>query len=979
MDSRSLRAAATICLCALLPGPGWAQTASSSLSGVVRDESGGALASASVSVRSLATGALRKTASDAAGRYSFAGLEPGEYELRVELAGFKTDVRSGLGLRVGGSSVLDVTLAMGPLTDEVTVLVQEPVVETTKTDLSRVVGLQEIESLPNIGRNFVDFVKLSSSVAPGRENIGGGPFKEPDTGVGAAAAPRLSFGGQQELNTLVQLDGVDNIQTFTGLPRATPSQEAVQEFRILNSTYLSEYGRALGGFVNIITKSGSNETRGSAYYYGMDDALASRSILNRPGADQLRQHQFGGTLGGPLAKDRTFFFANYEGQKRSESNRFSQVILDNLDRINGVRARFGLRPETVDQVRSNDYDQFLVKLDHHASDRLKVSGRYLFLNSEALNFPGGGGRASPASTASRDNHTRDQSLVLTANATLAPKLLSETRLQWARRSYDFTPLVNEPALEITNLLIMGKTTSDLDFYKETRWQASSSLIVAAEGHQLKFGLDVNHLSDTAGWNLFFPARIIFPNLNAFLSFTPAVFWWPVLNGAAHPGFAVPFSDPVPSVWDSATQFDFQSTSFGVFAQDQWRPTPKLSLSYGVRYDVESYPERYVAKKDLDNIQPRLGIAYAYSPTGVLRAGFGIFDDRLASSVGQVFTTAEWSSRGDLPNAQLLFPGVATVPGRFRQVTVGGPAAPAAAIAFLTTGRPPAAGGTSLTDNVDSNLTNPYSYQASAQLSQQLAPGFAVSVSYLFVQAKDLLGHTGNLNAVQTGTLATGKPILAGRRFPELGNFHVTTNEGTATYHGGSIELRKQFAHGIGFTAAYTLSRARTNLESAANLADFPESPDFSREDALSRQNVRHRGTLAFTSEVPKDVPVLGAFKLSALVTLESGRYFTVFVGSDANADGNPNSDRIGQLPRNTLQGPTYRSVDLRVARELGLGSRARAEISLDVFNVFNRTNIRDLNTVWGSIDPNAAPVASFNTPRDVFNPRQAQLGLKLRF
>ena len=108
------------------------------------------------------------------------------------------------------------------------------------------VGQREIESLPNIGRNFVDFVKLSSGVAVGRENVGGGPFKEPDTGVGAAAAPRLSFGGQQELNTLVQVDGVDNVQTYTGLPRATPSQEAVREFRILNSTYLAEYGRALG-------------------------------------------------------------------------------------------------------------------------------------------------------------------------------------------------------------------------------------------------------------------------------------------------------------------------------------------------------------------------------------------------------------------------------------------------------------------------------------------------------------------------------------------------------------------------------------------------------------------------------------------------------------------------------------------------------------------------------------------------------------
>src|SRR5262249_28344234 len=212
-----------------------------------------------------------------------------------------------------------------------------------------------------------------------------------------------SFGGQPELNTLIQVDGADNVQTFTGLPRATPSQEAAKEFRILNSTYLAEYGRALGGFVNIVTKSGGNETAGSVYYYGMDDALASRSSLVRPEANVLRQHQYGATLGGALTKDRTFYFLNYEGQRRKESNRFSRVIFDNLATLNAVRSQFRLKPETLDQVRTNDYDQFLLKLDHRLSDSHRISLRYNYLSSEALNFPGGGGRASPASSAARNN------------------------------------------------------------------------------------------------------------------------------------------------------------------------------------------------------------------------------------------------------------------------------------------------------------------------------------------------------------------------------------------------------------------------------------------------------------------------------------------------------------------------------------------------------------------------------------------------
>ena len=973
---RSLAVAAALLLTA---AAAFAQTASGTLSGIVTDTSGASLDGATVTARNVDTGATRRALTDSAGRYSMPNLAPGDYEVQVELTGFTTVVRSGVVLTVGGTTVQDVNLSVGQLTEKVTVTASEPLVETTKIDLSRVIIEREIQSLPNIGRNFVDFVKLSSGVAIGRENVGGGPFKEPDTGVGAAAAPRLTFGGQQELNTMVQVDGVDNVQTFTGLPRATPSQEAVKEFRILNSTYLAEYGRALGGFVNIVTKSGSNDYSGSAYYFGMDDALAARSILNQQGDNVLRQHQYGATLGGPLARDRTHFFLNYEGQQREESNRFSQVLIDNLAAINAVRARFNLRQETLNQVRTNDYNSVLAKLDHRASEKLTLSGRYSFLDSTSDNFPGGGGRASPASSAARNNAIRDHAAVLNASLVFSPKVLNETRLQWARRSYDFTPLVSEPTLEITNLIIMGKTTSDLDFYEENRWQGSTSFLFLNGPHQFKAGLDANSIDDHAGWNLFFPARIIFPNLNAFLNFTPVVFWWPVLQNTAHPGFDVPFSEAVPPAWSDSTVFDASHSSFGVFAQDQWTVNSRLTVTYGLRYDVESYPTTFVAEKDTNNFQPRVGFAYAYSPKGVIRAGFGVFDDRLVSSVGQVFTAAQWSSRGDSPNAQVLFPDVALIAGRFRQTTVAGPPATPAAINFLTTGRVPAAGATSLTDNMSALITNPYSLQTSVQWSQELGAGIALTASYLHVQANNLLGHTANLNAVQTGTLSTGQPILAGRRFAELGNFHVIDNVGTSKYNGGTVELRKLFTGAVGFTASYTYSRTHTDVDSITNLADLPQSFDFAAEEALSRQHVAHRGTLAFLSQVPKDVPVLGDFKFAALATLESGRFFTIFVGSDANLDGNPNSDRVGLEGRNTLEGPSYRSLDLRVAREFGLGGKARAEITVDVFNVFNRANIKDLNTVWGSFDPNVAPIASFNTPRDVFNPRQAQLGLKVRF
>jgi hypothetical protein len=195
----------------------------------------------------------------------------------------------------------------------------------------------------------------------------------------------LSFGGQTELNTLIQVHGVDNIQTFTGLPRATPSLEAASEFRVLSSTYLAEDGRALGGFVNIVTRSGGNNNHGSLYYLGENQELAARPSLVA-GNPALRQNQYGGTWGGPVAKDRTFFFLNYEGQRWAESNKFSQVILSTLPAINAMGASFGLHPEVDSLLRSNDYDPGLARLDHHFSAENTLTARYSFKAPRQMAF-----------------------------------------------------------------------------------------------------------------------------------------------------------------------------------------------------------------------------------------------------------------------------------------------------------------------------------------------------------------------------------------------------------------------------------------------------------------------------------------------------------------------------------------------------------------------------------------------------------------
>lgn len=988
------------------------QTTTVTVSGVVHDPSGAVVPETKISVTSRSTGATRETTTDGEGRYSLTNLGPGEYDIRAEKQGFRTAVQRGVILAVGGTGVIDLTMQVGQLSEFVEVTQEEPLIETTRAELSRVVNQRSIESLPIIGRNFVDFVKLSSGVAPGRENVGGGAFKEPDIGVGSAAAPRLTFGGQSELSTLILVDGADNTQTFTGLPRATPSQEAAQEFRILNSTSLAEYGRALGGFVNIVTKSGTNDYKGSAYYYGMNDALNGTPILS-PQNPVLRQNQFGATFGGPIVRDKTFFFGNYEGQRRAESNKFSSVIFNNLGQINETKAFFGLTPERTDVLRANDYDGFLAKLDHRITNNNSFAVRYNLLDSTTRGFLGGGGRASPASTTRRDNFLHDQSLVASDTAFLGTGMVNEARVQWARRTFDFQPVIKEPTFEISNLIITGKTTSDMDFYRESRVQLSDSFSIVSGAHTFKFGADFNHLRDASQLDLFFPARVIFPSLTAFLAPvpTPVVFWWPLANGnTTRSALPVPFTQAVPDELQGLSTTSVRHNSYGFFGQDEWKLTAKLTLTLGLRYDFETYPSMFVQRTDLNNFQPRVGLAYAVGPRTAVRAGFGIYNDRLFSSIGQLLTTVQLGSAGDLPNAKAVFPEVAPVRGLFIQPTVGGPVADTptqcrpggptintvsnallATCVFTSTGAVPPAplvGGLvnpGFRHNLSGSMRTPYSEQGILEISHELPGGVAVSTSYQFVHALKIGTVTGLLNGVQTGTLPSGKPVfnraLGGRVFPELGDFFANDDIGMSIYHGGSLELEKRFTRGFSFHSSYTFSKTINNTDSVANLADLPEGPSIRDQRAVSRQSVPHRFTLAFLSQIPDSVQVLRNFKFSSLFTAQSGRFFNVFAGSDANGDGNPLSDRPGNLGRNTLQGPAFVSFDLRVSREVRLNERVTAEFSGDFFNLFNRENVTDLNTVYGGTDLSVAPnpILGFNTPRDAANPFQVQYGAKLRF
>jgi hypothetical protein len=469
------------------------------LNGSVRDEGGGVIAKAVIALREVDTNLVYTAATNESGFYVLPNLPPGRYELKIAYTGFSNYTQTGIVLTVGQNATLDVVLKVASKGEQIVVTTEVQPIEPTKTEISQVVDTKQIESLPISGRLFTDFALLSPGVAVGHTSAQS-PFTDP-------TVIRISFGGQRDLNNAVTVDGADDINTANGSQRATPSQEAVSEFRVVNNSFGAEYGRALGGIVNIVTKSGTNEMHGSVYDYLQNNATNARSLITLRGFNTLQQNQFGATLGGPIRKDKTFFFVNYEGQRRAQSPTYPGLLFapvdasvaglfpsgfTNLQAINAVKQNLGIPAENLGILKTNDIDNGFVKVDHQLNDANRISVRYSIQDATALNLLvgetlDGGGIGAPS--AGRNGLTRDQALVGTWNSSIKPTLVNSVLFQWARRNYGFPGVTGQPNLDIPNLLSFGHNFGAFDRYNESRVQFSDTLTWVRGKHDAKFGFD----------------------------------------------------------------------------------------------------------------------------------------------------------------------------------------------------------------------------------------------------------------------------------------------------------------------------------------------------------------------------------------------------------------------------------------------------------------------------------------------------------
>ena len=899
------------------------------LSGRVQDKNGAAVIGATVTALHLDRNQSWAVTSDEQGRFRFAYLPIGAYHIKVERDGFAPSDQA-LTLLVGQAVDLPIQLGVATITESLSVTSGEaPLVETTRTQVAGAVTPREVDRLPLNGRNYLDLALLVPGVS--RTNTGSNQrFAE----TSAVPGTGLSVAGQRNLYNSFVVDGLSANDDAADLTGAYFSQEVIREFQVITSGGIAEFGRASGGVVNIVTQSGTRDWRGHLYGFLRNQRFDARNPL-APRKDELTQAQYGMSLGGPLRRDRTFWFANFEQTRRNDALVVT-ITPPNVAAINGRLDQIGYRgPRIETGVVPSGFDStnFFTRLDHHLNAKSQLAVRYSLYDISAINSRTVGGLNSVSrGTALEDN---DQSVALNNVTTISPVMLNEARFQYTRSR--LSAPVNDatgPAVNIAGVASFGTATfsptaRDIDLV-----EIADTFTRVRGGHVIKAGGD---------W-LYNRADILFPGaLQGVYAFTSLANFLSGSYGSYQQAFGVP------------SQFQ-SNPNVGLFVQDDWRVRPSLTVNAGLRYDAQFLPDPI--HTDANNFAPRLGIAYAPGDhRTVIRASYGLYFDRVPLRA----TSNALQRDGSKYIVVQLAPGQAGAPV-FPNVLAAQPA-------NLVT-KPNVT-------RIDPNIESSYSQQASLQVERQLSASAALSVGYIHLRGLHLI-LSRNVNVprfpVSAGVANLGRPD------PDFGNVSRYESSGDSYYDGLVVAFNQRATRWASFRVSYTLSKT---IDNAGNFFFSAPQNNFDLRDdrGLSDNDQRHRLTVSGVLEAPlaqhesRLRRAIDGLQLNYIFTYASALPFNIQTGTDRNFDTNFNDRPVG-VGRNTGRGFDYASLDLRLARTFHFTERFSVEALAESFNTLNRVNWQLPNNIIGA---GSIPLASFGRPTAAADPRQIQFGLRVMF
>ena len=957
------------------------QATTGNIEGRVADPNGAAIPGVTVTATNQET-ALAKTAdTDSDGVYRITFLPPGKY--RVTTGGSKGFAGADYGnvtVTVGGQTPLDIQLKVGGTTTMVDVAAEGQIVETTRTSVSSTVNERAIQNLPVNGRNFLDFATLTPGVV--RE-----PTRSGD----------LTVGGQKGTLNSLQVDGADNNNTFFGQsfgrtgtrPPYQFSEESVQEFQVNQNGFSAEFGRSGGAVINVVTKSGTNNWHGSAFEYFRDESLNSNTpILTARKAKRPKSqiNQFGGTVGGPIKKDRAFFFAAYDGQRSTIPN-----VVDAPNFFAQPAAiQALLAPRMVTYNVGRDQNVFMIKTDIRVNNSNLLVLRFNQQNFTGNNNENGG----PLSVQEHSGNSVAKTTTFSGSltSTLTNTLINEFRFQFGRDSEPGTANsdVTEARIQTGGgFLQLGRNNFSPRETTIKRWQFIDNISYTRGAHSMKFGADLNFDRIFNFFPGLFSGQYTFNSYALFASNTPSSYT------QNFPGAGTSGGTTHPDLKD-----------YGFFGQDDWRVNPKLTLNLGLRYDYQKLaaptvnnPSATLAAlglstttpvRDGNNFAPRFGFSYAFNEKTVVRGGYGIFFARTtaimlgtAHSQNGIQVTGVTLNCTLVPNPCLTYPAIFTTP----------PAAGAQTPSIYLFAK---------------DYAQPYVQQGRLGVERELMPNLSLSVTYLFYKGVHL-SRTRDINlGVPVPTVVTDPSgntftVLrhpATRPIPGFTRISLFESTADSRYNGLAIELKRRFTRGLQFIMAYTYSSAKDNkpdqtmvVVGTDDVKGVQNNLDIRADWGRSDMDIRHRFVFSPVYEigrVAKDNAVAGAFlsnwTFSGIVTLQSGFAYSALIAGDANRDGNSATDRVPSTPRNGFTTPSIYVFDTRATKSFKFGEKYNLSFIAEAFNLFNRSNIATVNTGRYGIASSSAttltnPALStpFGFARTFLGERQIQLAARFRF